>query len=144
MTNRLDDPNIRQGLENLPRFQTSEGFTNDTMRRLEQRSSRRFRLAPGGIWVIATALVLAIGIFVGFKMLDQRRQQLAYQQRVDAIRSRYQQIQSDVDTLRREAAQSPAVVFLGGTETFDLVVDLADLRAYEEGDPKSRIRPANY
>ncbi len=143
MTNRLDDRKMSEGLENLPRHQTSEDFTDKIMSRLEQRRSRRLQMVPGGVWVIATALVLAIGIFVGVKTLNDRRQEIAYQQRVEAIRDQYQQIHSDVNNLRREASQSPAVVYLGGNETFGLVVDLADLKAYEESAQRTQIQTVN-
>jgi hypothetical protein len=118
------------------------------MVRLEDRSARGFFGAFAFRWVIATAVALAIGMWVGTTVRDHQQQQLAYERKVDAIRSQYQQIQSDVKSLRREASNSPSVVYLGGNESFDLVLDLADLAAYESAARRaqrgSQTHPANY
>jgi hypothetical protein len=89
-------------------------------------------------------MAIAIGMGIGTAVRDHQRQPLAYKQKVDAIRNQYHQIHTDVESLRREAANSPSVVYLGGNESYDLVLDLADLTAYESAARRAQARSANY
>ena len=150
--NQLDEMRLTESLGQLPRYQTSANFVDTVMVRVEDRSARSFFRSSAFGWAIATVTALAIGIWIGTTVRDHQRQQLAYKWKVDAIRSQYQQIQTDVKSLRREAASSPTVVYLGGNDRFDLVLDLADLTAYESAAQRAQRRassqaqaqPANY
>jgi hypothetical protein len=138
--NRLDETRLTESLGRLPRYQASADFADTVMLRLEDRSARGFFGSSALRWVMATVIALAIGIWVSTTVRDHQREQLAYKRKVDAIRSQYQQIQTDVRSLRREAATSPTVVYLGGNERFDLVLDLADLAAYESAARRAQTR----
>jgi len=144
MRSRIDYPNILQSLQQLPRHRPSENFTETLLARLEDRSRRPLTTMPRRAWLAGSILLLAVGIWGGTEWLDHQRQRVAREQRVQTIRSRYLQLQQEVDDLRRYAATSPAVVYLAGGDTYDLVVDLADLAPYETTTRSSRALPANH
>ena len=141
---QLHNDQIQDGLGELPRYRASPGFTDGAMRRLEARSARPLYRRPATGWLMATTVALIAGLWMGTYLRQQNSAKSAYKQRLHALRAEYQQIQSEVDTLRKDASDSPAVVYLGGNEQIDLVLDLADLGAYETSSIFGQIRPANY
>ena len=143
MRSRIDYPDISQSLQQLPRHQPSDAFTQTLLARLEHRSTTLLPTRRQKAWLAGAILLVAGGLWGGSTWLDRHRQRLAHQQRVESLRHQYWQIRQDVDDLRRSAANSPAVVYLGGDETYDLVVDLADLATYEATTRSYRALPAN-
>lgn len=144
MRSRIDYPNIQHGLRRLPRHRPSDDFTETLLARLDNRSRRPLPSMPQRAWLAGSLLILAVGLWGGSEWLDLRRQRVAHEQRVQTIRNRYRQIRQEVDDLRRSAANSPAVVYLAGGDTYDLVLDLADLDPYETTTRSSRAVPANH
>lgn len=142
--NQNHQDHIQDGLGNLPKYRASPEFTDRAIRALEVRSARPLYRRPAMGWLLATAVALALGVWMGTYLRQQNIARSAYKQKLYALRAEYQQIQSEVDSLRKDASDSPAVVYLGGNEQIDLVLDLADLEAYTTSSIFGQIRPANY
>lgn len=144
MSQRSKDFDLTEAIRRLPRFRASNNFTANLIDRLEERQSTRFRFWPRLSWLAAGVVAMVIGIWIVLPILEHRRQALAYRRQVEAIRGRYERLQADVVDLRRTAARSPAVVYLGGDESVDLVVDLADLAASGPTTDARKFVPTNY
>ena len=144
MRSRTDYPNVLQSLRRLPRQRPSDDFTETLLARLESRSRWTLPTMPQSLWLAGSVLLLTVGLWGASEWLELQRQRVAHEQRVQTIRNRYWQMRQEVDDLRRYAANSPAVVYLAGGETYDLVVDLADLAPYETTTQSSRNLPANH
>jgi hypothetical protein len=143
----MSDPELRQVLRSLPREAASEGFTEEVLARAARLPvpgaaagepgrvvsfPRRLPGWPG--WLMAAAALLIFGL--GMREWQHRRDVEESMRRIAELRGQYQELASELESLRREAASARPVVYVGGTEQVDLVVDLAKL-AEKRKDPQS-------
>jgi hypothetical protein len=121
----MEDHGLGRMLRELPRERAREGFTArvlaDLDARLEPSAWRRPRL------VFATAAVVAVMASAG--VLQYRADQ-----RHEEARRVLRELRSEHDSLKHdlESLSAPSVVYVGGNEQVDLVVDL------------SRVQGANF
>ena len=113
----MEDHRLGDLLRELPRESARPGFTTRVLNRLEaperRRSMPRFALAG----VMAAALAVTAGVLV-----DARRDALEAvraQRALAEIRAEHGRLEREVQELSR-----PPVVYLGGNENVDLVLDL--------------------
>lgn len=144
MRHRSEDNEISTALGNLPRHRPSEDFTTDLLARLDGRATASYRVNRKIVWTVATLLIVAIGFTIGMSDYRQNRPRPVEHQELEALRVEYDQLKTDVAGIRRSAANSPAVVYLGGNESFDLVIDLTELATYDATARSSRAVPANH
>lgn len=124
MTHRNAEDTLLQELSQLPRAQASEGFTDRVLAALKDREGYTPRRLARLAW--AGAVTLMLGLLVGALVVYQRQQaaELAYQQQVEELRSRYEELLNEVVSIRQEASMPDNRLYLGGDDSLDLMLDL--------------------
>jgi cell division protein FtsB len=128
----MEDHRLGDLLRELPREHARPGFTARVLHRLEAPERRRPfpRLALAG--ALATALAVVLATTAGV-LVDARRDAL------EAARTRQalQEIRAEHGRLEREVQDldQPPVVYLGGNENVDLVLDLGRAGGTEGAKP---------
>jgi hypothetical protein len=133
----MEDQPVGRLLRELPRERASDGFTARVLNRLDhpddgapaRRAPARLRWAA----VTAAALLLSIGSFLEWR--DQRQTAALLEDATEA-RQLLEELRVEHDRLSRdlrslEDPDAPEVIYLGGDETMDLVVDLGRVRESE-------------
>ena len=124
-------------LQGLPRVQASDGFTGRVLAGLERRPRRATRSGMVG-WAAAAALLLVALIVGGLLRIEQQQTAGERANRAAVLRSEHQSLQQDLARLKSQAEQERPVVYLGGTDQIDLVLDLT---AVERPVPLAPILP---
>jgi len=141
MTNRsMPDP-LRGALHSLPRVPAAEGFTErvlaaaDTAAEkaaLPRRPLARRRLAAAAaLAVLVLAGAVAVPTFHAERAARHERQA-----RIQGFEAERQRLAAELEEIRRLAATPPAdppVLYLGGDEDVDLVLDLGRLADLHPG-----------
>lgn len=136
----MEDQHLKRLLRELPREKARQGFTTRVLARLDAPPARGWRQ----VWWrtrLAAALLAAVVVSAstaGLVRYEQREAQRAArvaraQQLLRELRAEHGQIKRELESL-----PAPPVVYLGGNEDMDLVVDLRQVR---EGNG---VRPATY
>ena len=129
---RPQDP-VTRALRELPREEASDRFTTEVMERLDARSATPS--VGGWLWIPATAVLLALAVGIpALSELGQRRRTAEIQQQALALERKLAQIKTDYSKDR-------AIVYLGGDDQVDLVLDLLPLA---ENLASGDVRPASY
>jgi hypothetical protein len=124
----MEDHSVGPLLRELPREQAREGFTARALARLDAPEpkpwlhSRRYRL------VFATAALAAVVASAGILQVHAGRQEAL---RTAEARKLLRELRSEHDSLKQElqTLSQPPVVYLGGDEEVDLVVDLSRVQS---------------
>jgi hypothetical protein len=119
----MEDHELGQLLSALPRERAREGFTARVLARLDA--------APRpGIWrqprlVFAAAALAAAVASAGFLQIRAERQE-----KLQEARRLLQELRSEHESLKQDLRElsEPPVVYLGGDEKVDLVVDLSGVQ----------------
>lgn len=124
----MEDHNLGNLLRELPRERAREGFTARLMARLDAPAPKPWRQPR---LVFATAALAAVLASAGILQVHAGRQEAL---RTAEARRMLQELRSEHESLKQElqSLSEPPVVYLGGDEEVDLVVDL------------SRIQTANF
>lgn len=141
----MEDQLLGRLLREIPRERAGDGFTARVLERLDlptpgETPGRTVRRGP---WLFATAALFALVVSVA--VLDRPeppvREVRDARQALVNIRSEHERIQQELRRLQqmhRQDSAEPEVVYLGGDESMDLVVDLGRVRegpapvAYDE------------
>lgn len=129
----MEDHRLGDLLHELPREQARPGFTARVLHRLD--APERRQLIPWRVprLALATVLTLVLMITAGV-LINARRDALANaraEQALAEIRAEHARLEREV----RDLSQSPSVVYLGGNEDVDLVLDLGKVRGSEGATP---------
>jgi hypothetical protein len=124
----MQDHGVGPLLRELPRERAREGFAARVLARLDApepkpwRHSLRYRL------VFATAALAAVVASAGLFQVHAGRQEAL---RAAEARRMVRELRSEHDSLKQElqSLSQPPVVYLGGDEEVDLVVDLSRVRS---------------
>jgi LmbE family N-acetylglucosaminyl deacetylase len=123
----MEDHRLGDLLRELPREQARPGFTARVLRGIEE-PGRRFspRLALAG------ALALTVTVAAGVRVETRRDavETARAQQALQEIRAEHGRLEREVQELSQ-----PSVVYLGGNENVDLVLDLGRVRGTEGAKP---------
>ncbi|HYH47147.1 MAG TPA: hypothetical protein VEG34_15815 [Thermoanaerobaculia bacterium] len=126
----MEDGRLDRLLKELPRIPASPGFTGRVLSRLDQPAGERRRGTWGLLWprlaLPAAALAVAFGaVAVTHQVRAERVRSEAAEVRqlLDEIRQEHGRLEDDLRELDHLAAEP--VLYLGGDDDFDLVVDLA-------------------
>ena len=128
----MQDQRITELLRELPREEARPGFTARVLDRLD-----RIDEAPRAAWqprLAVAVAALALLVTAGIVGLEQRRDARA----AEALRA-LQELRAEHSELRRELRElstAPPVVYLGGDEDVDLVMDLRKVQ------PDGGMQPA--
>jgi hypothetical protein len=128
----MEDHRLGDLLRELPREHARPGFTAHVLKSLDstERAPRRsFRFALAG--AMAVALAMTVGI-----LMDQQagsRRSIGAAQAQQAL----QELRAEHGRLRQELQElsEPPVVYIGGNEDVDLVLDLGKVRESEGAKP---------
>ncbi|HSN85142.1 MAG TPA: hypothetical protein VL025_00225 [Thermoanaerobaculia bacterium] len=125
----MEDQQLGRLLRDLPEERARPGFTTRVLARLDEPGRRPFawwpRLALAGI----PAALLVGGISVG--LLGARPESLSPEraaearQILDELRAEQERLEQDFQTLR--GTEDGDVIYLGGNEEIDLVVDMSNV-----------------
>ena len=114
---------LRRALRGVAADEPGPHFTAAVLARLGRGTARpRWRLAPLPAWAVAAAALVALT--GGWGVLNQRA---AAERRRAELRSETAAIAAELSALRDEAARTAPVLYLGGTEEVDVVLDLSTL-----------------
>lgn len=118
----LRDP-LREALRALPREAARPGFRARTLARLEAErrpASARFRQ-------LAWASALAAAVVVPFWLTERAGERAARQRALAELRQEQQELAAELAALKQQSLEPPGIVYLGGNEETDLVVDVVRL-----------------
>jgi cell division protein FtsB len=127
----MEDHRLGDLLRELPREQARPGFTARVLHRLDAPERRRSIPIPR--LALATALMAVLIVMAGI-LIDARRDALANaraEQALAEIRAEHARLEREV----QELSEKPSVVYLGGNEDVDLVLDLGKVRGSEGATP---------
>lgn len=121
----MEDHGVGPLLRELPRERAREGFTARVMARLDAPAPRLWRQPR---LVFATAALAAVVASAGILQVHAGRQEAL---RAAEARKVLRELRSEHDSLKQElrSLSRPPVVYLGGDEEVDLVVDLSRVRS---------------
>ena len=128
----MNEEHLRNLLSSLPREEASDDFTDRVLNRLDSVKrpiyfERRLALAASLLFIVA-----------GWYGLRQWQSSVEKQQtdaRIRSIKSEVHQLQNDIRLLRDLAP----VLYLGGTENVDFVLDMRQFARETEGDSSKPI-----
>ena len=109
---------LKTALESLPRERAGIGFTAGVLRRIEQPSRRLFPMQ----WTALTAAAVIV-LALGFGWREWRHRQA--EEHLQVLLAEKQDLEVEMQVLRRLSQKARPVVYLGGNEKVDLVLDLA-------------------
>lgn len=122
----MNDDALNRALRELRREAASPGFTQRVLSRLDQAPRPLWRrplvLAPAAAALVATLLTWSLSSH----RQEQRRERLA------ELRREQQQLAAELAALKDQAG-TRQVVYLGGNEGIDIVMDLARLAQRRPG-----------
>jgi cytochrome c-type biogenesis protein CcmH/NrfG len=136
----MEDHSVGRLLRELPRETARPGFTQRVLNRLDEpaeaaplRAGWRPRLAMAAMAVIVATLAISAGV--------ARYEQSREAERTAEARRLLQEIRAEHDRIEQElrALSEPPVVYVGGDEEVDLVVDLNKVPA-EDGPTPATYR----
>jgi len=122
----MEDHSVGPLLRELPRERAQEGFTARVMLRLDAPSEPKRWLQPR--LVLATAALAAVVASAGILQVHAGRQEAL---RTAEARKMLRELRSEHDSLKQElqTLSQPPVVYVGGDDEVDLVVDLSRVRS---------------
>ena len=126
----MEDHRLGDLLRELPREQPRPGFTARVLHHLDAPERRRWIPVPR--LALATVLTVALAVTAGL-LIDARRNALESSRAEKAlaeIRAEHARLEREV----RDLSQPP-VIYLGGNEDVDLVLDLGKVRGSEGATP---------
>lgn len=139
------DEQLTRALRALPRKRARDGFTETLLARLPEAPPRRFP-HPGRL-----ALAAALGLALALAPLALRRQDAGptpaaagppvRQAQLEEIRRQQAELARELAELKELAAADLPLVYLGGDEETDLVLDLD--RLARRRPPAGQVRPAS-
>ena len=132
----MEDHRIGELLRELPRERARTGFTARVVRNLDAPEAGRPVVRWRPVAALTAALLIAVALSAG--LLQARK---AESVRTAEARQLLEEIRAEHGRLAREVEEmsEPPVIYLGGTEDVDFVVDLSQVP-----EPDGGARPAAY
>lgn len=128
----MNEEHLRNLLSSLPREEASEDFTERVMSRLDE-ANRPAYLQPR--FALVASLTLIVAAWFGFNQWQSSIEEEQTNTRIRTIKTEVQQLQNDIRLLRDLAP----VLYLGGDEDVDFVLDLRQLAGESEGESSQPI-----
>lgn len=121
----MEDRQIRELIAELPRERARLGFTAAVLRRLAEPEPQRVVRWPMA-WAGATLLIAAVAAGSwGFGEWRQQREEAQARHLLEEIKVEHARLAREVRELQEE---SRPVLYLGGDESIDFVVDMSRVR----------------
>jgi hypothetical protein len=128
----MEDHRLGDLLRELPREQARPGFTARVLHRLDAPERRSIPWRAPRL-ALATALTIVLAVTAGL-LINARRDAIANaraERALAEIRAEHARLEREV----QELSDQPPVVYLGGNEDVDLVLDLGKVRGSEGATP---------
>lgn len=123
MTEERDEALLRE-LKTMQSVGASEGFTGRVVAALKHRRRRRYRRRQLALGAAAILLLTVL-----FAPLARERSTSedpdALASEADSLRQEYKKIQAELEALEARAEREAPIIYLGGDDDVDLVLDLA-------------------
>jgi hypothetical protein len=135
----MEDQHLGQLLRELPREQARPGFTARVLARLEAPPSPRmtWRWQPRLAAAVAVAVALMSGLVYNSRLEAERAAKVARAQQIlHELRAEHGRIKKEL-----EALPDAPVLYLGGDEKTDLVIDMGQVRSAQSAQD---VQPATY
>lgn len=119
----MEDQQLGRLLRELPRERAGDQFTARVLAGLDGKPQRRTRPHPIR-WALATAALLALLVSAA---VMERRPEAQARQALEEIRDEHERLARELErlqALRERQDPRPEVIYLGGNERMDLVLDL--------------------
>jgi len=132
----MEDQHLGRLLRELPREQARQGFTARVLARLDEAPPRPLRWQPR-LAAAAATLVIALA---GAGLLQHARMEAARAARVARAEQVLRELRAEHGRIKKEIEELPEspVVYLGGDEQTDLVIDMRQVESRDD------VRPATY
>lgn len=134
----MDDGQLDELLRGLPRERASDRFTAQVMLRLQPpRPARRWPLKlalAAGLAAVALAAV-SFGLWRAERLAKQEIQEQIHQ-----LRTEHRELEATLAHLRTQEERARPVVYLGGDQRVDYVLDLRKALAAPPAEPR-RVLP---
>lgn len=114
----MNDDRLHDVLATLPRDAASDGFTAATMQRLRDRRARRRRMPL----VAAASVVFAL---TAGALTVRQVSEIREERRLAALRAEQRAIAAELEELKALTDDQQAIVYVGGDENVDVVLDLS-------------------
>ena len=114
-----NEQRLREALRALPAADPGPAFTARVLSRLAAAPARAPRRVPAWAAAAAAVAVLIAALWGGRAVLKV--------QRTAALRSETEELARELEALRQAAERPAPVLYLGGNEEVDLVLDLSTL-----------------
>jgi hypothetical protein len=128
----MNEEHLRNLLSSLPREEASEGFTERVMSRLDEAKRPAYQQPR---FALSASLALIVAAWFGFSQWQSSIEEEQTNTRIRTIKNEVQQLQNDIRLLRNLAP----VLYLGGDENVDFVLDLRQLAGDSEGESSQPI-----
>lgn len=144
----MEDQHLDRLLRELPREQVRPGFKARVLARLDAAPPQRARWQPRLAAALTAALTITLGV-AGWAGWEHREAERAA--RITQARQALQELRTEHERIRREVEalpDAPPVLYLGGDEEMDLVLDLGQVRGVRSQRSQRRqgstraVRPA--
>ena len=122
----MNDPELRRALRELPVPRARDSFTREVLGRLDRAAANREESplrGPGRnrLLAAAAALALALGAAAGWRIdagADRRAE-------IQALRAESTRLRGEIRDLETRLQEPTTLLYVGGTESVDLVLDLS-------------------
>jgi hypothetical protein len=117
----MEDQHLERLLKELPQEQARPGFTARVLARLDTAPPARVRWQPRLTAVVAVAVALTAGLVYNSRLEAEKAAKRVRAERIlRELRAEHGRIKKELEALPEE----PPVLYLGGDEKMDLVVNL--------------------
>jgi len=136
----MDDQQLREVLRSLPRQDAPEGFTRATVQRLGARGPRGRTWRRLALVAAVCAGLIGLGVPLALSLSERAGR--------EQVRDELERLKQDHDALEAQLAalraseKEPELLYLGGTDSADYVLDLRQLaRPPDETRPDRTKEP---
>ena len=127
-------------LSELPPVKATPDFAARTLLRLAA-PERRPRALRRLIWAAAAVVVLAAAAVPAWLHLHRQGDREQARLELDALRDEHERLSLALSQIKRQNAQEPQLLYLGGTDSVDYVVDLRQLHARPQLQTSAPVHP---
>lgn len=113
----MQNEHLKKLLNELPRQDAGERFTDSVLARIEARGGRESRTSPRS-WLAAAAAAIVLAAGAGHFIIEQREEA-----RIEAITAQHRALEAEIAALREQASFDP-VIDIGQDDGVQYILDL--------------------
>ncbi|MBW1810457.1 MAG: hypothetical protein JRJ87_19830 [Deltaproteobacteria bacterium] len=139
----MKDEKLDQILGELPKERALEKFTEQVLTRLtdQKRSEQYPRKIVLGLALAGAILALFTAVFVWWWQASKKDEILG---QIMALQAETQELRAALADIQLRTFQTQPVLYLGGNEQIDYVLDMKKYIQSRKTDSKRRVLPVNY